>query len=121
MSTVTEIRSWPRADDQYHISPGLPWCKKGSHIRLGDRVTAAIDLGLEPERNFRRSLQHHPTRVPLFQAGCHILTLPEARQHWGVGYQGDRAIADAYLRLLDYCDAEATARWPTLKSRAVSE
>ena len=39
-------------------------------------------------------------------AGCRWLTVPEARDHWGDGYDGDRSIGDRYLAAIQWLESQ---------------
>jgi len=55
-----------------------------------------VDLFVRDPRGYRAVAVRHGDRW-MIAAGCQWFTLDEAREHWGDGYAGDRAIGDAYL------------------------
>jgi len=83
--------------------------KLGYCVKLGDGITDARDLGQETPRGYGRAIAYHPERGVLFCAGCHNLTLTEAREHWGSPEYPDKDRGDAYLRLIDFAENEAKA------------
>ena len=87
----------------------------GSDVQIGSGVLKINSLGREPYRQFSQSMQWHPTRGLLIQAGCRIFDLPEARKHWSSAEYKNREIGDHYLRLIDYIETEAKALgWITI-------
>jgi len=38
------------------------------------------------------------------RAGCRFFTIPEARDHWGESYEGNRRIGDMYLHAVDWLE-----------------
>ena len=38
------------------------------------------------------------------RAGCRFFTIPEARDHWGESYEGERRIGDMYLAAVDWLE-----------------
>jgi hypothetical protein len=41
-------------------------------------------------------------------AGCRYYTIPDAREHWGESYEGDREIGDRYLYALEWLEKQPT-------------
>ena len=85
-------------------------CMLGNHCRLGDDCTQVLDLGYE-ERGHHRCAWTTGKGDVLMSVGCHFAwSLDKARRHWGSTTYADRSRGDAYLRLIDYIEAEAKAR-----------
>ena len=77
---------------------------------IGDGARQVIDLGYE-ERGYHRCAWTTGKGDVLMAAGCHVgWRLDTARVHWGSPDYPDRTRGDAYLRLIDFIEAEAKAR-----------
>ena len=85
-------------------------CRLGSGCTLGDCCRQVLDLGHE-ERGYYRCAWTTGKGDVLMSVGCHFAwSLDKARRHWGSPAYPDRARGDAYLRLIDFIEAEARAR-----------
>ena len=68
--------------------------------KLGGAV-GLIELPVGDPRGYRCVAILHPDGWRIF-AGCRgPFAAEQAREHWGPGYSGDRAIGDRYLHALD--------------------
>ena len=86
------------------------YCRLGSGCALGDYCRQVLDLGYE-ERGHHRCAWTTGKGDVLMSAGCRFAwSLDRARWHWGSTTYADRARGDAYLRLIDFIEAEARAR-----------
>jgi len=68
-----------------------------------------ILLGNEIGRGYTRSIILD-NGVVYFMAGCHKFTLAKARAHWGSPAYPKLDRGEAYLRLIDFAEAEAGVR-----------
>ena len=46
------------------------------------------------------------------RAGCRFFTIPEARDHWGESYEGERRTGDMYLAAVDWLEKVITEDYP---------
>ena len=100
IGSYVRIGSYVQIDSDVRIGRG---------VQIGRGVLKINSLGREPYRQFSQSMQWHPKRGLLIQAGCRIFNISQAREHWSAAQYENREIGDYYLRLIDYIETEAKA------------
>ncbi len=74
------------------------------YVRSSSSINKIILLGNEIPRGYIRALMVDDDGTPWFVAGCHKLTLADARTHWGSSHYPDRERGDEYLLLIDFAE-----------------